>query len=359
MTLTEQARRKRLTVRRSLLKWFDRNARDLPWRRSRDPYHVWVSEIMLQQTRVETVVPYFNRFIEKFPTVQELASGDPDDVLKLWEGLGYYSRAQKIHETSKIIVEKRQGIFPRTVDEWRQLPGIGEYTAGAIVSIAYDVSAPILDGNVKRVLARLFHIKSNIDDSSTIRSLWGLAELLVPSKNAGSFNQSLMELGARICTPRRPICAECPLRRICEACKKGSQEELPERRKRNPVPHYDIVAAAIRKNGRFLLGKRPFGGMLGGLWEFPGGKIEEGESHYQALIRESKEELDIDVRPVEHVATVNHAYSHFTITLHVYLCEHIDGKPRANYHSEIKWIPRAHFDRYAFPAADLKFLSRL
>ncbi len=314
---------------------------------------------MLQQTQVETVIPYFRRFMRTFPTVQTLANASDDEVLKLWEGLGYYSRARNLHKTAKIISNEYAGEFPKTLREWQQLPGVGRYTAGAIVSIAFDVPAPILDGNVKRVLARFFCIESCVDEADTVRRLWFLAERLVPSKKSGYFNQALMELGRRICMPRKPTCVQCPLKRLCEAEKTGCQESLPIRRKKRAVPHHEIVAAVVRKNGWFLIGKRPPGGLLGGLWEFPGGKIEEGETHQDALIRELREELDIRILPGEHITTVNHAYSHFSITLHVYVCRHVDGKPRAKYHSEVKWVPRSHFGRYAFPAANHKFLSRL
>ncbi|RJP22623.1 MAG: A/G-specific adenine glycosylase [Candidatus Omnitrophota bacterium] len=350
---------KKHKIRRSLLAWFKKNARDLPWRKTRDAYRIWISEIMLQQTRVEAVVPYFQRFVAAFPTVKELANAKEDHVLKLWEGLGYYSRARNLRKAAKKIVGDHAGVFPRTLAEIQSLPGVGRYTAGAIASIAFGARAPVVDGNVKRVLARVFCMEDSIDAASTTAAMWELAEQLVPPGNPGDFNQALMELGARICAPKNPRCEQCPIAAICEARTKGMQGDLPIRRRKNRIPHYHIVAAAIRKNGRYLLGKRPPHSMLGGMWEFPGGKIEAGETHEQALKRELREELGVEILVKSHLISVDHAYSHFSITLHVYLCEHIDGIPRTHYHTDLKWVFRSQFDRYPMPAADLKFLHLL
>ncbi|MFH1738282.1 MAG: A/G-specific adenine glycosylase [bacterium] len=350
---------KKIGLRRALLTWFRKCARDLPWRRSKNPYRIWVSEIMLQQTRIDTVLPYFQRFIQSFPNVQALASAKEDRVLKQWEGLGYYRRAFNLQKTARIIVHEYGGRFPKTVEEWRRLPGVGRYTAGAVTSIAFDVQTPVLDGNIKRILARLFKIQKCVDDGSTIRDLWTAVEELVPAKHPGDFNQAMMELGSRICTPKRPLCDECPVTKLCDARAMDCVEDFPVRQPKQRIPHYDIVAAAIRKNGRYLLGKRPPGGMLSGLWEFPGGKVEQGETREQALVRELEEEIGITIRVDSHITSVDHTYSHFKISLHLYECEIIGGKPQAKYHSEVKWILRSQFDRYAFPAADLKFFDRL
>ncbi len=358
-TVLENARQSRAVLRRALLAWFRREARDLPWRRTRDPYRIWLSEIMLQQTRVESVLPYYERFTKTFPRVGDLAAASLDRVLKLWEGLGYYSRARNLHRAAKLVAAERGGRFPRTADALQELPGIGRYTAGAIASIAFGERAPVLDGNVRRVLARLFDIETSIDELATLRTLWAIVEMLVPPGAPGDFNQSLMELGARVCTPRRPECDRCPVRKHCAARAIGRAEKLPLRRPKKKVPHHEIVAAALRKNGRYLLGRRPPKGLLGGLWEFPGGKVADGETHEEALRRELREELGIDARVGPRLATVDHAYTHFKITLSVYACESIGGRPRANFHTALKWVFRAHFDRYAFPAANLKFLDRL
>ncbi len=354
-----QIHEKKTKIRRAMLRWFTKHARDLPWRRSRDPYPVWLSEIMLQQTRVETAIPYFERFMTEFPTIESLAQAKEDRVLKLWEGLGYYSRARNLHLAAKVIVKEYGGQFPKASRELSAIPGIGRYTAGAIASIAFGEQTPVLDGNVKRVFSRLFRIEECIDEGPVIQQLWELAELLVPRERPGDFNQALMELGARICIPRNPDCPQCPVKAVCKAFAQDVQKTLPIRRQRKAVPHHHIVAAAIRKNGRYLLGKRPPKSMLGGLWEFPGGKVENGETHEDALKRELQEELEIDIEVGDNVISVNHAYSHFSITLHVYRCEHIAGKPQKHYHTELKWVPRSQFERYAMPAADLKFLHLL
>lgn len=351
--------RKRTAVRRGLLAWFRRNARDLPWRRTRDPYRIWLSEVMLQQTRVETVRPYYERFTAEFPRVQDLAAASEDRVMRLWQGLGYYSRARNLHRTARIIAGERGGEFPRSAEQWRRLPGVGRYTAGAIASIAFGERVPVVDGNVKRVLARLFDVGASVDAPRTVRCLWEIAGKLVPPTEPGLFNQAIMELGSTLCTPKRPRCNDCPVRAACGAHARGRQARLPVRRRRKPLPHYEIVAGAIRKNGRYLLGKRPPGGLLGGLWELPGGKVEPDETHTEALLREIDEELGMVVRVGKRLASVKHAYSHFRITLHVYACEPLRGRPRARYHTALRWVTRPQFGQYALPAATLKVLNRL
>ena len=271
--------------RRALLKWYRREKRDLFWRGTSDPYAVWVVEIILQQTRVEQGGPYIKRFLAAFPTVQDLARATPDRVLKLWEGLGYYTRARNLHKAAKIIADERSGRFPETAEDWQQLPGVGRYTAGAIASIAFGESAPVLDGNVKRVLARLIDLDASIDDGAVTENLWALAALFVRGKLPGDFNQAMMELGANVCTPRAPACEVCPVSKFCFAFERGTQSQRPVRKPKKAVPHYEIVVAAIKKNGRYLLGKRPPEGLLGGLWEFPGGKVKPGETHAAALRR--------------------------------------------------------------------------
>lgn len=294
-----------------------------------------------------------------FPNLRALADGSEDQVLKAWEGLGYYGRARNLHKAAKIIMSDHGGCLPETLEGWRSLPGVGRYTAGAIVSIAFGRPVAAVDGNVKRVLARLFCVRDCIDEPAAIEEIWSLAGSLVPRKDPGLFNQALMDLGSRICVPKEPLCGECPLQGYCEAHASGQQSALPRRRPKKKVPHYEIVAAAIRKNGRYLLGKRPSTGLLGGLWEFPGGKVEPGETHEEALVRELREEMDITIRVCERIASVKHAYTHFSITLHAFRCEHVDGRPRKNFHSDVKWVLRGNLKQYAFPAADLKFMDRL
>jgi A/G-specific adenine glycosylase len=350
---------KRTVLRRSLLAWYRKHARDLPWRRTNDPYKIWLSEIMLQQTRVEAVIPYYERFLNAFPTVVDLAKANEDRVLKLWEGLGYYNRAHNLKKGAEWIVNECGGDFPNNVEGWLQVPGVGRYTAGAISSIAFDEQAPLVDGNVKRVFSRLFAVEQSIEETQTIQAMWNTAEILVPKKNPGDFNQSLMELGARICLPKNPKCGECPAKKQCEAYVEGNTSRYPLKKKKEKVPHVQVVAAAIKKNGRYLLGKRPEGKLLAGLWEFPGGKVEPGESPEEALARELLEELDVKIKVGEFLIQVEHAYSHYSVSIRLYACEIISGQPKTLYHSALKWITKKQMANYALPKANLKFLDLL
>jgi A/G-specific adenine glycosylase len=350
---------KKIVFRRALMTWYREQARDLSWRGTLDPYAIWVSEIVLQQTRVDQGTPYIERFLKKFPTVFDLAKANEDAVLKLWEGLGYYSRARNLHKAARLVANEREGIFPATALEWETLPGVGRYTAGAIASIAYGENAPVVDGNVKRVLARLLDCHDNVDSPATTNAIWDWMTILVRGKNPGEFNQSVMELGASICSPRNPNCGCCPVKRFCLAHSQSTQAQLPVRTPKKKVPHHQIVVAAIKKNGRYLLGKRPADGMLGGLWEFPGGKVEPREAHETALHREINEELGVGIDIVESLGSIEHAYSHFKITLHVYLCKHTHGTLVAHAHTELKWVSKKNFSTYTFPKANHKFLSTL
>jgi len=352
-------RRAQKSLTRALLTWYRANARPLPWRNTHDPYRIWVSEIMLQQTRVETVLPYYRRFLKAFPTVRRLAVASPDAVLKLWEGLGYYSRARNLHAAAKTIVAEHAGRFPRSYEAILRLPGVGRYTAGALASIAFGQQKAVLDGNIKRVLARLCAIDAPVDEPAVVERLWSLAEALVPARHPGDWNQALMELGAAICTPRRPQCASCPARSVCLACHLELEHALPRRRSRRPVPHHDIVAGVIERNGRVLIGRRPGRGLLGGLWEFPGGKREPGETDEAALTREIHEELGLKVAVEAPIATVQHAYSHFTITLRLYGCRIRRGRVRRQFHTAAKWVAPGSLRRFAFPAANGKCMDQV
>lgn len=326
-----------------LLNWYAANARDLPWRKTRDPYRVWISEIMLQQTQVEAVIPYYRRWLKRFPNVKALAEAPLKDVLATWEGLGYYSRARNLHKAAQKIVAEHNGRLPKTVEGLRQLPGIGRYTAGAIASIAFNVGAAVLDGNVKRVLARAFNLADDVKSPAGEKKLWALAESLVPPGNAGDYNQAVMDLGATICRPQNPTCLLCPLLGLCEAQKLDLQNERPVTKKKPPTPHYDVAAGIIRrrKNGRVLIAQRPADKLLGGLWEFPGGKVEPGESLPDCLRREIQEELGIEIEVGEQTMTLKHAYTHFKITLHVFEAKWVSGKARALEVADFKWaLPR-------------------
>lgn len=347
------------TFQKALLQWFADEARDLPWRRTKDPYRVYLSEIMLQQTRVDQGLPYYERFLQRFPTLKSLAKAQEEEVLKAWEGLGYYTRARNMHRTAKIIIEEYDGCFPESPELLQLLPGIGKYTAGAIASIAFNKPVPVLDGNVKRVLARLDALDASIDIPATESLLWKRIASLVPAKAPGDFNQAMMELGARICTPRTPLCDLCPVQRHCDAVSQNKQSILPVRTPKKAVPHHEVVVAAIEKDGKYLIGKRPSEGFLGGLWEFPGGKIDKGENAAEALVRECREELNIEVQVGGLVAVAKHAYTHFKVTLNVYKCSVVNGKIKPKTHTALKWVSPSEFGAYAFPKGNHKFLHLL
>jgi A/G-specific adenine glycosylase len=348
-----------MPLARRLIEWFKVNARDLPWRTRRTPYRVWLSEMMLQQTQVDTVVPYFKRFVSRFPTVKALADAPLDDVLKLWEGLGYYARARNLHHAAQIVSRELRGRFPATVEGLMRLPGVGRYSAGAIASLAFGVDAPVLDGNVARVLCRLFAIRRDPREPQMRDELWSLAESLLPEGRAGPFNEALMELGATVCTPRAPHCEVCPVTASCAARRRGLQNRLPVKRKRRATPHYDVTAAVIRRNGRVLIAQRPAQGMLGGLWEFPGGKREPGETLIECLKREIHEELRLVIEVGQPVAVVKHAYTHFRITLHAFACRVVSGRAKAAGVAAFKWVRMSELDRYAFPVTDRRIIQAL
>lgn len=346
-------------LRRALSQWFEAEARDLPWRKTQDPYLIWISEIMLQQTRVDQGLPYYHRFTKAFPALKDLADAPLDAVLKQWEGLGYYTRARNLHKAARHVMREYNGELPRQAELLQLLPGIGPYTAGAIASIAFGENVPVVDGNVSRVIARLFNIETSLEEAVTTKRLWELAATLLPRREPGAFNEAMMELGARVCTPRNPSCLECPFSSHCVALAKRVQEQRPVRKKKKAVPHHEIVVAAISRDGAYLIAKRPPEGLLGGLWEFPGGKVGPGERHQQALERECLEELGIAVKVGGLVATVKHAYTHFKVTLNVYKCVVSKGTPKAKLHSELRWASPQEFESFAFPKANHKFLALL
>lgn len=339
-----------------LTRWFDKNARDLPWRRTRDPYAIWISEVMLQQTQIQTVLPYYDRFLREFPDVRMLAKAPLDRILKVWEGLGYYARARNLHRAAREI--RKNSRLPRTYREWRRVPGIGEYTAAAIASIALNESVPVVDGNIKRVLARLLAVDVPIDPAQSERFRTLLLEA-IPMRRPGTFNQALMELGQRICTPRHPACEPCPVRSFCRARKKGIQDRLPVRRPKPTIPHHEIGIGVVWKNGRILIGRRPENGLLGGLWEFPGGKRKNGETLERCILREIREETGIEAAVGPYLCRVKHRYSHFAVTLHVFRCTYRSGQARPLGCDTCSWVPLNDLDRYAFPAANKRIIEAL
>lgn len=345
---------------RQLLAWYARHKRDLPWRRdARDPYRVWIAETLLQQTQTATVIPYYERFLARFPRVRALASASLDEVLKVWEGAGYYARARNLHRAAQEIVTRFGGEIPSTVEELMTLPGIGRYTAGAIASIAFGRDVPVVDGNVTRVLCRYFKITADPKSARTQNALWQRAEKLLPRGRAGDFNQALMELGATVCTPRAPRCDACPLARGCQARRLKMQDRLPAKRAKKKVPHYEIVVGIIWKRGKILIAQRPVEKLLGGLWEFPGGKRERNETRENCVARETREELGIEIAVGKKMATIHHAYSHFKITLHAFECRWVRGRPRALGCAAWKWVAPRELSQYAFPAANRKIIAQL
>ena len=341
-----------------LLDWYERHRRDLPWRRTRDPYAIWVAEIMLQQTRVETVVEYFERFLACFPTLTDLAGASLDDVLKAWEGLGYYARARNLHRAARLILQEH-GELPDTPETLRHLPGVGEYTAAAVASIAFGCDAVALDGNLRRVLCRLFSIDDDPGRPNTQRTLERLAASMMPPGRAGDFNQALMDLGAMLCVAT-PRCLLCPVETWCRAYHEGIQNELPIRATRTQRPHRDVTAGIIWDGeGHFLITQRPLDGMLGGLWEFPGGKRRPGEALPDCLHREIHEELAIEIQVDDLLCRVEHAFTHFYMTLYAFECHWLSGNPQRLGCTDLRWVTLDHLDTYAFPVADQKIISFL
>jgi A/G-specific adenine glycosylase len=346
--------------RSSLLKWYGANKRSMPWRDVDDPYKVWVSEIMLQQTQVDRVREFFERFVAAFPTVSALAAATESEVLKAWEGMGYYSRARNMRRAAQQMVATHGARIPDQYAELIDLPGVGPYTAAAVSSIAYDRDHPVLDGNVIRVLCRLLLIEEDPRLATVKTDLIAASERLLARRRAGDFNQAMMELGARICTPHNPPCHDCPVRSWCRAYRElEDPAELPVKGKRKERPHLQVAAGLIWKKGRLLIARRPSEGMLGGLWEFPGGKLEEGESLEECLVREIAEELDIVIDVGELAASVDHGYSHFSITLNAFDATFVSGTPKAIGCSEWKWVVPAELEEFAMPRADRRVLESI
>lgn len=343
----------------ALLAWYQVHKRPMPWRESRDPYHIWLSEVMLQQTQVATVIPYYKRFLDRFPCIEDIAHADDDDVLKLWEGLGYYRRCHHFLEAVRIVCRNHQGRVPDDPDLFSKLPGVGAYTTAAVMSIAFGQALPVVDGNVVRVIARYDCIEEDSSKNATRKRIHTRMGHLIPNHMPGDFNQAVMELGATICLPKNPLCKECPVSDGCCAFKADTVICYPNVPKKNPIPEFQVGLAVIVRDRHFLIQKRPSNGHLAGMWEFPGGKALNGESVEDALQRKCLEELGMNVRIVEKIARVSHVYSHFRIYLSVYICQaHVqDIKPLKN--QPLMWITSDDLDTYPFPAANHKFFASL
>lgn len=345
------------SFQQQLLSWYEENHRDLPWRKSRDPYLIWVSETMLQQTRVDTVIPYFERFIEQFPTLDALAEADEEQVLKAWEGLGYYSRAKNLQTAVREVKEKYGGRVPHDEDEIASLKGVGPYTAGAILSIAYNKPVPAVDGNVMRVLSRIFFIEEDIAKSKTKKTVEKLARKLIPRNQPSDFNQALMELGAMICTPRSPACLLCPVQEQCRALEEGVQNELPlKAKKKAPKPVNMAVAVITNGKGSFLIHRRPNKGLLAGLWEFPTCETLHGVE-YEQLQNFVREKYDPSaVIDDEMIMEFSHVFSHIKWNLSVYRGRLNKSKIE---HRNALFVSAQHLKDYPFSVSHKKIIERV
>lgn len=303
-------------VAERLLEWYGREGRELPWRQTRDPYRIWLSEIMLQQTTVAAVIGYYQRFLQNFPTVEHLAAAPQETVIDLWAGLGYYARARNLHAAAKMVVEDFDGAFPQSVDQLQQLPGVGRSTAGAIAALAFEQRAAILDGNVRRILCRLFALQQPPRSSAAEKQLWYWAEQLTPTQQVHDYTQAIMDLGATVCVPRQPLCQSCPLRKICQARALGLEQQLPLKQKSKPVPTRREAALLLERDGSYLVRRRPASGLLGGLWEFPTISVGDDESaaeRVKLLLQDFA--VSGELQPL---GVIHHVYSHFRLELQLF-----------------------------------------
>ncbi len=344
-----------------LLDWYQKNARVLPWRSFPSPYRTWISEVMLQQTQVDTVLPYFERWMARFPDLPALSASSEQDVLASWEGLGYYSRARNIWKAAQLIMGDLNGQIPSIVADLKQLPGVGDYIAGAIASIAFGQTEIALDGNIKRVFARCLNMEIPLGTPPAEKALRKFAEGQLPEGKAGDFNQALMDLGALICLPSNPRCLLCPISSECQACQHGTQDLVPVKKVKPKVPHFTVTAAVIMRDDLVLIARRPANGLLGNLWEFPGGKLQDGDPDLAACLeREIMEEMGCQLRVGEPFGVYNHAYTHFKITLHAFLCSLLDGsEPQPLHHEEILWVRKADLQTYPMGKVDRLIARRL
>tara|TARA_B100001996_G_scaffold378384_1_gene362472 strand:- start:1695 stop:2750 length:1056 start_codon:yes stop_codon:yes gene_type:complete len=335
----------------SLIRWYLKNNYSLPWRDSSDPYKIWISEIMLQQTQVKTVIPYYHNWMALFSNVQILSKAPVQNILKCWEGLGYYQRAHNIHETSKIIVQDFEGVIPQEYNKLISLKGIGDYTASAILSIAFKKKYPAIDGNLKRVMARLSGLAN---PKKIISSSKKIIMNFMHNNNPGFINQALMDLGREVCLPKNPKCIACPISKFCIAYSKNKISYYTFTKKKKKNPTYHVSVGIIWKENKILISKRKKDGLLGGLWELPGGKRKNDENDSECLSREIDEELGIAIKIKNEIGKIKHHYSHFSINLTGYTCEYFSGKAQAYSSEKIKWIKVTEIVKYPFPKATLK-----
>jgi A/G-specific adenine glycosylase len=343
--------------RRRLLGWYRRHKRDLPWRRTLDPYAIWISEIMLQQTTVGAVVPFFERWMKSFPDVRSLAAAPLQKVLKAWQGLGYYVRARNLHTAAKAFVKSHVGRIPDDYATLRSIPGFGPYTTAAVLSLAYGKPLPVLDANVRRVMMRLLGLHGQADGRHD-KAISARLEEWIARKTPGDFNQAMMELGALVCRSRSPLCPNCPVQGYCAAFAAGEQEIIPRPEKVSYRKIEAVIAIINDPDGRVLIQQRPATGLLAALWEFPGGKMRRGEGRIRALAREIREETGAEIAVPRFIMTVDHSYTQFKVTLHAFRCT-LETGSRPEVGARLKWVRLRDLRKYPFPSGSAKIIRRL
>ncbi|MBI5557945.1 MAG: A/G-specific adenine glycosylase [Deltaproteobacteria bacterium] len=344
-----------------LLDWFQVHGRDLPWRQTYDPYQVWVSEIMLQQTQMERVVIYFKRWLQRFPDIDTLAAADENEVLNYWEGLGYYSRARNLHRAAQLLAGQG-GTLPAAYEILITLPGIGPYTAGAIMSIAFNRDYPVVDANIERIFSRIFNISTPVKSRANKTFIWEKAGRLLPVGKSRFFNQSLMELGALVCLPGKPLCTNCPLAGCCQAQHLGLVRERPVLLPKKKSVFIEMATGLLIRDGKILIQKRRADDVWGNLWEFPGGRLKEGESPEQGVVREFYEETGLRIARTARITSVRHSYMHYRVTLHGFYCETTadeKGEPALHAAQENRWVTFSELRDFAFPAGHRKLIDFL
>jgi A/G-specific adenine glycosylase len=342
-----------------LLRWFERHQRSLPWRRDRDPYPIWVSEVMLQQTQVATVIPFFERFLQAFPTLTDLAAADEQQVLRLWEGLGYYRRARDLHRAARQLAAEHHGGIPDDPDLLAKLPGMGRYTVGAVLSQAFDRRLPILEANSQRVLCRLFGLREDPRRGPTRSRLWQLAETLLPKRKVGEFNQAVMELGALVCTPATPRCDACPLAAHCVARRLGLQAEIPARPEAPATVAVHEAAVVLRRGEQVLLMQRPTEGRWANLWEFPHGSLVDDETHEKAAARVLRQATGLVAEPRGEILTIRHGVTRFQITMVCFEAFFRGGALRLGFYRQGAWLEPAQLSAYPVSAPQRRLAAAL
>ena len=340
-----------------LLAWYDGRSCNFPWRDCKDPYKIYLSEVMLQQTQASTVLPYYKKWIQKYPTIQSVANDTQEQILKQWEGLGYYGRARNFHKSCKIIVNDFGGMITNSSDEFSKLPGVGPYISAAVMSIAFQHPLPAVDSNAIRVGARMEML--DLPYPKKLNIIYDYFKSHISIERPGDFNQAIMDLGREICTADSPKCSVCPVSKFCKALINKSVDKYPIKVKSSKKPHYNVAVGVIWNNGKILISKRRENGLLGGLWEFPGGKIEKGESARECIIREVKEELGVLVQPTSFLKQIKHAYTHFSITMDAYHCDYLQGSPEAIGCDNWKWIAPQEISLLPFPKANHKLFDKI